>query len=219
MEVRMIHITPGMTYEKVKVTKHANVKGYALGKLLQQFEPRIQWDLMGPGTLSGSFHAEVDYDFEDKDGRKHRDRKECNVVDFLRLEFGGIYGNVFDLWNGKKFDDYFKNIEYIKDKVREGDFSVFTEYQFLKDRRGDWFKEDETEEISRTLGIQRADGTQHHRFKNFTPAIMSRIADHVENMLRTELIGDGKMKNVKPIDFDDFSYEDIEEQLSKVWHV
>ena len=64
MEVRMISIIPGMTYETVKVTKHANVKGYALGKLLQQLEPRIQWDLMGPGMLSGSFHPEVEYEFD-----------------------------------------------------------------------------------------------------------------------------------------------------------
>lgn len=219
MEVRMISITPGMDYLKVKVTKHANVKGYAIGKLLQKFEPRIQWDLMGPGTLSGSFHSEVEYDFEDKDGRKHRDVKECNVDDIIRLEFKLRNGSVFDLWNEKKYQEYFDHLEYIKSKVRDGDFSVFSEYQFLKDRRGDWFKEEETKEISKTLRIDRADGTQHHRFKNFTPAIMSRIADHVENMLRTELIGDGKMKTVEPIDFDDFSFEDVEEQLSKVWHV
>jgi len=214
----MIHITPGMSYEKVKVTKHANVKGYALGKLLQQFEPRIQWDLMGPGMLSGSFHSQVAYEFADKVGRKQIDWKECSVGDFLRLEFGGIYGNVYDLWNGNKFDEYFKKIEYIKARVREGDFSVFSEYQFLKDRSGDWFKEAETQEVSKTLRIDRADGTQHHRFKNFTPAIMSRIADHVENMLRTELIGDAKMKSVEPIDFNDFSFDDLESQL-KVMNV
>lgn len=215
----MISITPGMDYEKVKVTKHANVKGYAIGKLLQKFEPRIQWDLMGPGTLSGSFHSVVTYEFADKIGRKQIDWKECDVVDILRLEFKLRNGSVFDLWNEKRYDEYFNHIEYIKNKVREGDFSVFPEYQFLKDRRGDWFKEAETKEVSKTLGIDRADGTQHHRFKDFTPAILSRIADHVENMLRTELIGDAKMKTVEPIDFDDFSFEDVEEQLSKVWHV
>lgn len=142
-------------------------------------------------------------------------RKECNVDDIVRLEFKLRNGSVFDLWNDKRYDEYFKLLEYIKDKVREGDFSVFSEYQFLKDRVGDWFKEDETKEVSKQLGIERADGTQHHRFKNFTPAIMSRIADHVEYMLRTELIGDGKMKTVEAIDFDDFSFEDIEAQYKR----
>ena len=215
----MISITPGMDYEKIKVTKHANVKGYAIGKILQKFEPRIQWDLMGPATLSGSFHSTVSYEFADKVGRKQIGWKECNVVDILRLEFRLRDGSIFELWNGKRFDEYFERIEYIKNRVRNGDFSDFTEYQFLKDRSGDWFKEAETQEVSKTLGIERSDGTQHHRFKNFTPAILSRIADHVENMLRTELIGDAKMKTVEPIDFDDFSFEDVEEQLSKVWHV
>lgn len=209
----MISIIPGMDYEKIKVTKHANVKGYAIGKLLQKFEPRIQWDLMGPATLSGSFHSVVAYDFADKVGRKQIDWKECNVVDILRLEFKLRNGSVFDLWNEKRYDEYFNHIEYIKNKVREGDFSVFPEYQFLKDRRGDWFKEAETQEVSKTLGIDRADGTQHHRFKDFTPAILSRIADHVENMLRTELIGDAKMKTVEAIDFDDFNFDDLESQL------
>lgn len=209
----MISIIPGMDFMKIKATKHANMKGYAIGKLLERFEPRIQWDLMGPATLSGSFHSEVAYDFADKLGRKQIDWKECNVVDILRLEFKRRNGSVFDLWNNKIYDEYFKHLQYIKDKVREGDFSVFPEYQFLKDRRGDWFKEGETKEISKSLGIVRADGTEHHRFKNFTPAILSRIADHVENMLRTELIGDAKMKTVEPIDFEDFSFDDLESQL------
>lgn len=202
-----------MDYEKINVTKHANVKGYAIGKILQKFEPRIQWDLMGPATLSGSFHSEVAYEFADKMGRKQIGWKERNVVDILRLEFKLRNGSVFDLWNGKRCDEYFNHLEYIKNEVRDGDFSVFPEYQFLKDRRGDWFKEAETQEVSKTLGIDRDEGTQHHRFKNFTPAILSRIADRVENMLRAELICDAKMKTVEPIDFDDFSFDDLESQL------